>query len=621
MSILVPVAWFCSSEQRRRAARCCSVLALLGCSGVDDAPPADGPTLPSVAPTDDAVVGVPGATAGPGGDASMPGQPSGSAPEPGSEPPPGAGVPDADPTTPASSSPAPVMPPAVAAFEPAPAMLRRLTRAQFRNAVRDVFGVEIDAAELDQDSWDGHFAAIGAASVVTSERGVEQYHAAIETAVDHVFSDPTRGQEFVGCELSGQVGDTCLRGYVEALGRRAWRRPLDAAERDLIESVAFDTGVELGSAVEGARWATVALFTSPNFLYRSELGAPDADGEYRLTGYEMASRLAFLIWNSLPDDQLLDDAANGLLEAPDGIRAAAERLLDAPAGREVVGAFAEQFMRLDRIGTQAKDANLFPAYGAALQAAMVRDMREVWQILAFDQQQNVRDLFTTSTVFVNRDLAEVYGLDIASLDSTTFEVRSLPAGGPRVGILGKAGFLSQFANQKEGSPTLRGKFIRESLMCTKVPPPPGDVTTMLEETVTDEPMTKRDRLKAHSTEPSCELCHALTDPLGLPFETFDAIGSFRTTEAGLDIDPSGEFDGQPVADARAMSAAIGASDQVAECLTRRFYTYAVGHKERDVDASVINELQAEFESADFNMRELVLAIATHRAFSAVVPQL
>ncbi|WP_437629516.1 DUF1592 domain-containing protein [Sorangium sp. So ce854] len=505
-------------------------------------------------------------------------------------------------------------------FQPAAGMLRRLTRTQFRNAVRDVFGVEVNIHELDADSWYGNFAVIGAAAVVTSERGVEQYHTAIERAVGAVFDDPAKRSEFIGCTPSGAENDACVRGFIEALGLRAWRRPLEAAELDQIVSVATNAATELGSAVEGARWATVALFTSPNFLYRPELGAPSADGSLRLTGYEMASRLAFLVWNSLPDQELLDQAASGGLETVEGVRAAASRLLEAPAGREAVGAFAEEYMRLDRIGTQAKDAELFPEYSAALQAAMVRDMRGTWEALAFDEQASALDLFSTTKVVVNKELAQLYGLDTAGLGSSTFEVRSLPADGPRVGILGKPGFLSQFANQKEGSPTLRGKFMREALMCTTVPPPPGDIALELPEPPADKPLTKRQRLELHRTAPACAGCHGLMDPLGLPLENFDAVGRYRTTDHGLPIDPSGNFNGEDVADARDLGMTISASDAVARCLVRKYYTYAAGHEERNVDRSVVDSLAASFAASGFNLRELVLDVVTNEAFSTVAPQ-
>jgi hypothetical protein len=505
------------------------------------------------------------------------------------------------------------------AFQPPVGMLRRLTRSQFRNAVRDIFGVEVDIAKLEPDSWNGHFAVIGAAAVVSSEQGVEQYQTAIENAVNAVFADATKRSQFLGCTPTGAMNDTCLRGVLQNLGLRAWRRPLIAAELDRLMAVSVKASTELGAAIEGARWATVALFISPNFLYRPELGAT-TNGTLRLTSYEIASRLSFLVWGSLPDKPLLDQAAGGMLGTADGIRSAATRLLDAPAGREAIGAFAEEYMRLDRIATQAKDAALFPEYGAPLQAAMARDMRGTWEAIAFDDRTSALSLFSTTKVLVNTELARLYGLDTTGLSSTTFQTRSLPADGPRVGILGKAGFLSQFANQKEGSPTLRGKFMREAFLCTTIPPPSGDIITVLEEPPPDMPMTKRQRLEQHRTNPSCNNCHGHMDPLGLPLETFDAIGRFRTTDHGLPIDPSGDFNGQAVADARALGQAASASAAVANCLVRRYYAYAVGHEERSADYSVLNTLADSFRASGYKLRELILDVVTNDAFTAVAPQ-
>jgi hypothetical protein len=423
----------------------------------------------------------------------------------------------------------------------------------------------------------------------------------------------------MGCTPTGQSTDTCLRGYIQKLGLRAWRRPLASAELDQFGTLAASATTTLGSAVEGTRWATVALFESPNFLYRPELGAPAANGAMRFSGYEMAGRLAFLIWNSLPDQTLMDDAGSGMLSTTDGIRAEATRMLGLAAGRESVGNFAEEYLRLDRIATQPKDPS-FPDYTPSLQTAMVRDVRDTWASVVFDDQSSVMDLFTTTKVVVNSDLAKLYGIDTTGLTPTTFQTKSLPADGTRAGLLSKAGLLSEFANQQFGSPTLRGKFMRESLMCLTVPPPPKGVNQGAVDQPTDVPMTRRQRLEQHRKDPSCAGCHALMDPLGLPLESFDAIGKYRTTDNGLPVDPSGAFDGQAVADARGLGAVVGQSATVAQCLVRRYYTYAVGHAERDVDGSVLNTVATAFKASGFKMRDLILAVVTNDAFSTVTPQ-
>ena len=512
----------------------------------------------------------------------------------------------------------PVAPPP---FQPAPGLLRRLTRAQFANAMRDLLGVEVNQSQIEADSWDGNFAVIGASSVVTSANGVEQYQSVIESAVDSVFADTSKRAALLGCTPSTTPSsDACLRGFLEKFGRRAFRRPLETNELDRLLSVGQLASTTLSSAIEGAHWATVALLSSPSFLYRPELGAPGADGVRRFTAYETASRLSFLLWNSVPDVALLDAAASGALSTPQGIRTAVERLLDAPNGRQAVGQFAEELLRLDRVATQAKDPTLFPEYDAPLQAAMVRDMRSVWESVAFDDQGSALSLFSTKKVFANAGLAKLYGLDPTGLDAKTFKQFSLPDDSPRSGILNKAGFLSQFANQKEGSPTLRGKFIRDALMCMSIPPPPGDVNAMLTEPPEGQAMTKRQRLELHRSNASCAGCHSLMDPLGLPLENFDAIGRYRTLDNGLPIDSSGDVDGVPVADARAFGQAMSASNNVARCMVRRYYTYATGHTERDVDGSVVATLAASFQASGYKLRDLVVDTVIHEAFSAVAPQ-
>jgi hypothetical protein len=502
-------------------------------------------------------------------------------------------------------------------FEPAPAMLRRLTRTQFRNVMQDVFAFDVDLSDLDPDSWDGDFAAIGASKVVTSERGVEQYHEAIEQAVDALFADATKAREFVGCDATANA--ECVHQFIERMGRIAWRRPLTDGEVTNLVNIAQTIATDYDDPMEGLRWATVALFWSVNFIYRSESGVQANAGVLRYSGYEMASRLAFFLWNSAPDADLLDAASRGELDTPAGVRAAAERLLDTPAGRESVGAFAEEYMRLDRVGTQAKDPALFPEYNANLQAAMVKDMRDVWQAVAFDDNASAMELFSTKRVVVNADLARLYGIDDSGMTGDEFREVTLSEDSPRIGILGKAAFLSQFANQKEGSPTLRGKFIRQSLMCLNVPSPPGDVDLVIDEAPIDMPMTKRERLELHRENPSCANCHAFMDPLGLPLETFDALGRYRTTELGLEIDPSGDFDGTPVANARELGIAVSDSETVARCLVRKFYSYALGYPERTVDRVVVDELAGAFTDSGYKLRELVLAITGHEAFAAVAP--
>jgi Protein of unknown function (DUF1592)/Protein of unknown function (DUF1588)/Protein of unknown function (DUF1585)/Protein of unknown function (DUF1595)/Protein of unknown function (DUF1587) len=503
-------------------------------------------------------------------------------------------------------------------FAPYKGMLRRLTRSQFKNAVFDLLGAEVNVASLEADSFDGEFSTVGAGTTTTSSRGAENYQTAIEGAVESVFSDAARRATLLGCAPTS-ADDPCISAFISKFGERAWRRPLDTLEVEQLKGVVGLVMTELGELSEALKWATVAILGSPNFIYRPELGVSQGAG-LSLEPYEVASRLAFLIWNSLPDEELLEDARSGRLSTPAQIREVASRMLETTAGREAVGAFAEDYMRLDRIASQAKDAGLFPEYGPALQAGMVQDMRETWVINTFDENASVLNVFSTPTVYANAAVAKAYGLDAAGLDDETFKVFSLPENGPRLGILSKMGFLSQFANQKEGSPTLRGKFIREAILCTPVEPPPGNVALEVPESTPDKPMTKRDRLAAHREAPVCADCHALMDPLGLPLESFDAIGRYRTLDSGLPIDASGDFDGIPVDGAAPLGQVMSQSDSVASCLVHKYYTYATGHKVRDVDEKLIFDLATSFKSSGYRFQSLILDLVSSQAFTAVAPQ-
>jgi hypothetical protein len=157
-------------------------------------------------------------------------------------------------------------------------------------------------------------------------------------------------------------------------------------------------------------------------------------------------------------------------------------------------------------------------------------------------------------------------------------------------------------------------------MCTPIPLPPGNIDIVLEDPPADMPMTKRQRLEMHRNNATCASCHQYMDPLGLPLETFDAIGRFRTTDHGLPIDPSGEFNGQPVADARGLAQLAGSSVAVAQCLVRKYHSYAMGHEERAEDRVVLNALADSFQASGFKLRDLILDVVSHDAFTSVAPQ-
>ncbi|HYJ10036.1 MAG TPA: DUF1592 domain-containing protein [Polyangiaceae bacterium] len=508
-------------------------------------------------------------------------------------------------------------------FAPAGASFKRLTATEFKSSLVALLG-PVTVGNVENDTWVNGFAKVGGSTVSISLAGVELYQRAIDTALAEVFADAARRDAFVGCMPQGATDSTCYRSFVERFGRLAWRRALTTAQADRLVTLATSVAQTLGGAHDGLRAAAKAILMSPNFLYRLERGEPDAalPGSWSYTGYELASRLAFFLTNGPPDNALLLAAEQGQLATPAGIQTAAERLLSETAGRESVANFASELFQLAIVLARAKDPAIFPTYTAAMQEAMVREVPSMLQDLVFEQAAPVTDFFTTRTTFVNADLAQLYGLDATGLTSDSWVKVTLPADGKRAGFLGTGAFLSLFANQKEGSPTLRGKFIRSTLMCGTIPNPPPDVAPVFEESPTDAMTTKREKLAQHREKGStCEGCHALMDPLGLPLENFDAIGAYRETEHGKQIDATGNLDGVDFNGPVELGQLLSTNELVASCLVRNLYRYATGVFEAPGQETVIRQLTNQFQSEGRDMRKLMVTLVASDGFRLVAPTL
>lgn len=506
------------------------------------------------------------------------------------------------------------------AFSPAPGSFKRLTISELKNSLTALLG-NVPVSELEKDTPVSGFAKVGGSTVSVSLNGVRQYQLAIEAATAAVFSDKARASALVGCTPQGATDTACFRSFIQRFGRMAWRRALTQAELDRETALAQTLAQTLLDANEGLRATTNAILQSPNFLYRLERGEPDTSSTFwRYTGYEVASRLSYFLTNSGPDADLIGAAEQGMLGTADGVRAQAERLLATDAGRESVRNFAMELFSLDIVAGRAKDPKLFPDYTPSLQQAMIREVPSMLEDLVFSQGAPATDLFTTRTTFVNADLAKLYGLDATNATATSWTKVTLPSDGLRAGFFGTGAFLSQFANQKEGSPTTRGKFIRTTLLCQVIPNPPKDVSPVLPEDTSGVPSTKRDRLAKHrEAGGTCNGCHSKMDPLGLPLENFDAIGAFRTTEQGLPIDVSGDLDGVPFNGPVELGKAVSQSPEAAGCMVRNLYRYATGVAEADGQEPTIAQLAAQFETEGRDLRKLMVGLVTSDGFRLVLP--
>ncbi|MEM6996798.1 MAG: DUF1592 domain-containing protein, partial [Myxococcota bacterium] len=415
------------------------------------------------------------------------------------------------------------------------AQLRRLTRSQYGNTLRDLLGTPLTLPEaLEPDLVVDLFATVGAAQGTLSTLGTEQFEAAAEDAVDEVFDDVARRSALVGCE---PTAGGCFAEMAESFGRRAFRRALTTEEIDRYAALGQQVSGLRGDPWEGARAIAVGMLSSPNFLYMVEVGEPhpEDDTRWRFTSTEMASRLSYAIWNGPPDEELLAAAEENALLAPSDIRAQAQRLLDDERARRGIGRFAAQWLGLDIIPNLDKDMATFPNATPELLESMAGEATRLVEHAALGDGGSILDVVGSDYTFIDQRLASHYGVTAPTdVDAQGFGRVDNAAMDGRMGILGTAGILASTSRRTRTAPTVRGLFVQERLRCQTPPPPPPDVQMDIPDGTEEEPQDQsiRELLEEHRENPVCAACHDTIDPPGLALEHFDAMGAYRTTDGG-----------------------------------------------------------------------------------------
>lgn len=521
-------------------------------------------------------------------------------------------------TAPGSMLPSPARPrPRPAGdFEASEPVLPRLTATQYRNTLVGLFGEGLPRTPVEPDTNPYLFYSIGASTTEVSERGVEQYAEAADLVVTAVFDDAERRAELLPCAL-GATDETCLEVFIRTVGRRLFRRPLEEDEVEGWVTLANETAE--GDLDRGAEGVLTALLQSPQFLYRVELGEPDPakpGGPHRLTSFEMAGRVAFLLTNAGPDDALLDAASRLELLDEETLIAQTQRLLGSPQARVAVQDFFAQVLDLSRLSQVDLDPERYPGFGPDLVRAMETEVRLLVDELVFRKGGDVRDLFSQPRGYVNDALAALYGVEAPEATATAFVPVDFPVGVPRAGLLTLGAFLTMNAHRTETSPTLRGKYVRERVLCLDVPPPPDDVDLDLTPRENDPP-TLRERLEQHRVNPVCAGCHAYIDPPGFLFEHYDSMGRYRDAVDGYPINAKGDLDGQPLNNALDLAKVLSRDERVGTCLTRQLYRYALGRLDVRGDAPALYDLHEAFAAGGFEFRALLTALVVSPAFRTV----
>ena len=426
---------------------------------------------------------------------------------------------------------------------------------------------------------------------------------------------PSRRRIFV-CQPTGPGDETaCATRILSTLARRAYRRPETTDDVQTLLGFYRDARAN-GDFDSGIRAALERLLVSPDFLFRIEADpvktAPGA--AYRLSDVELASRLSFFLWSSIPDDELLDLAIGGRLRDAAVLEQQVRRMLaDSRARTALVENFFGQWLQTRNVWLLTPDANTkFPWFDDNLRTAFVRETE-----LFLDDQvktdRGIAELLTANTTFLNEQLARHYG--ISGVYGSHFRRVTLKDEN-RWGLLGKGSVLAVTSYPTRTSPTIRGKWLLENILAAPVPPPPPNVNTTLDESKIGKSATVRETLELHRTNPVCASCHARMDPLGFSLENFDAIGQWRTTDGDAPIDASGVLlDGTKVDGPAALRRALMAQkEQFVKTVTGKLLTYAIGREMQYYDAPAIRSIVRTAAADDYRWSSTILAIVKSTPF-------
>lgn len=431
----------------------------------------------------------------------------------------------------------------------------------------------------------------------------------VEGPLGATSDNPLRARIMV-CEPDPQSPETCLREVIESFGRRAYRRPLEAAETDALLELATSS-IAAGDDVDSAtKLALRAMLISPSFLFRVERDPdPTALTAHPLTDHELASRLSYFLWSSMPDEELLSLADNGELSDDDVLRDQVARMLADDKAHALLDNFAGQWLFIRALEDHQPDYAAFPEFDEELRVSMRGETEAFVKELLFGQLPMNR-MLDADFSFINERLATHYGIDGVTGDALQ---RTSLAGVERRGLLTQASILMVTSYATRTSPVKRGKWVLEQLLCSAPPPPPPGVEGLMKEEVPTGSI--RERMEAHRANPVCASCHKAMDPIGFGFEHYDGIGRYRDTDNGFDIDPSGElpsgetFDG-PIE----LSTLLTGDARLPRCIAQQLMTYALGRGTERYDADDIDAVTEKFIAGGYMMPDLIEQVVLSDAF-------
>ena len=487
--------------------------------------------------------------------------------------------------------------------------LRLLTQAEYLSSIQSLVGTLTTQLTLPDDLSVGGYVSVGASLNAVSDPAATAYEAASRAVVAEVFGNTQRWQTLVGCQPKPDLSDACVTTYIKTFGRSAFRRDLTTDEVTQWLGVATNAAMLAGTAAEGLATATSGFLQSPNFLYRVETNKLDSsNGRLKYDGLSMATRLSYLLTGGPPSPALLDAAAAGQLDTAAGVRTAAAPLLMDASVVDRMTAFFSEYAQAQQVLLVSKSAKLFPAFNATLQSSMLQGTELFLKNIVLGPTADVRSFYDSDQTFVDTNLAPIYGVQAPA---SGFAQVQLPSSSGRAGILGQASVIAAQSQPNRTSPTRRGVFILEALLCQTPSPPPAGVNTNLP---TDTTTTSRQKMEAHRKSPVCAGCHALFDPLGFGLEHLDPIGQYRATENGLTIDATGTLDGTAFDGEAKFGSALAQDPRVMSCLMRNFYRDVNGNVHDTADATQITSMAQSLAARSYVWRNLLGDFVVSDAF-------
>lgn len=489
-----------------------------------------------------------------------------------------------------------------------PYPLQRLTTLEYRNTLRDLFGTStVGGREVetllspDPVPTNGFATASSVSDVVATQ---------LRTIAEGLTLDAPM---LAGCL---EETETCARQLATKQGRQLYRRPLTTAEVDVHVDL-YRTFRGLGRThPEAMRDLLGAMLQAPDFLYHWEMGAASgrAGQVVPLEAHALASRLAFFLWRSVPDEELNRLADSGAIMQPSELERQTRRLLAHAKARAMVAGFHRAWLGLDALEGQQRDPMLYPNASPAVFSSMLAEMDQLTATLVLDEDATVDTLLTTTVGYVDERLAPIYGIAAGSPTLVRTDL-----GPRRRGILTRAAVLALGASAVEGNPTTRGVLIRQRLLCGVTGSPAAGVAPL---PPPSRGLTVRQRHEQHFFgDPSgtCAGCHRRTDYIGFGFGHFDAIGEWQETEFGLAINTSGtvvDIDREDVSfrDHNELIDIVADSEAAQRCIQRQWFRFAIGRTELSGDRPSMAETWSRFEASDFRIRDLIVSIALSRSF-------